>query len=362
MDQALPEEIPEEWKYHLPIRPCHIEYNLPSYKNIYHHVPAQNQAKPGVLDLLPLELLQDMLAKLDLLSLTNLQAVNRQAFTVVNSIPAFKAIITHARTALRSIIAVKAGHLVTCQDLYDSMLFPKCATCGDYGEYIYVLTCKRVCYLCLSYWDDYLPRRAQSVIREFGLDRTILETLPCLESIPGTYAFPPSDQRQRLILYDSSAARSAGVTLHGSEEAMSQHVQDAKRREKAEYQRKLHRFFSKDATRYNGGIDMHRKPQRPFEDSHDHHERNPLRWMGIVQVPSLQPVSREVKWGFHCAGCQGCQNLFTHWTKVYTPSTFRDHIKRLGPLINLASDEHPKLYHTGMQRKNKTIIGIDLRL
>ena len=362
MDEELPDEIPEEWKYHLPIRPCDIQYNLPSYKQVDRYIPAQNQADLRALDLLPLELLQGILATLDFRSLTNVQAVNRKAFHVVNSFPAFKAIITHALPALRSIFAVNADRQVTCQDFYHSMLFPKCATCGDYGEYIYILTCKRVCYLCLSNLGAYLPQSAQSAIRNFGLDRTILKTLPCLESIPGTYAFPPSDQRRRLILYDSSAARSAGVTLHGSEEALSQHVLDATLREKAEYRRKLRRYFSKDATRYNGGIDVHRKPQRPSEDSHDHHERNPLRWMGIVRVPSLQPVSREAEWGFHCAGCQGCQNLYTHWTKVYTPSTFRDHIKRLGPLINLASDERPKLYHTGMQRKNKTILGIELRL
>lgn len=267
---------------------------------------------------------------------------------MVNSIPAFKAIITHARTALRSIIAVNAGHLVTCQNFYNGMLFPKCATCGDYGEYIYVLTCKRVCYLCLSYLGDYLPQSEQSAIRNFGLDRKgkVLKTLPCLESIPGTYSDPPSSQRGRLILYDSSAAFSAGLILHGSKDAMLQHVMDADTREKAAYQREFHRFFSREATRH---IDKRRKPQPPFEEPRDHHERNPLRWMGIVRVPSLQPVSREVEWGFHCAGCQGCHNDSTHRRKVYTPSTFRDHIKRWGLIKNMASGERPKLCHVGMQ-------------
>ena len=209
-----------------------------------------------------------------------------------------------------------------------------------------MLKCKRVCFYCLSYLEDYFPRSTQSAIRNFGLDRKTLKTLPCLKGIPGVYSYLACPQRRRLTLYDSSAARSAALTLYGSEEAMRQHALVAENCQKAEYQQKLDHFFSEDATRRNGGVDMRRKPQRPFEDISLRYEGNPLRWMGIVKVPSIRPISKELEWGFCCAGCQDYDDEhLKHWSNRYTPSTFRDHIKRLGPLKNIASDTHPKLSH-----------------
>ena len=64
MDEDLPDEIPEVWKYHLPVRPGDIQHNLP-YRQLYHHEAAQNEANLGALDLLPTELLQDTLGRLD---------------------------------------------------------------------------------------------------------------------------------------------------------------------------------------------------------------------------------------------------------------------------------------------------------
>ncbi len=113
----------------------------------------------GALDALPLELLQGMLLKLDIRTLADFRGVNRQAREVTNSISEYASLITHIPHALGSILSIDAGRWITCESLYDKFCTAECEQCGDFGGYLYILTCKRVCFLCLSEDKTYLPLR-----------------------------------------------------------------------------------------------------------------------------------------------------------------------------------------------------------
>lgn len=142
----------------------------------------------GALDALPLELLQVLLAQLDLRTLTDFRRVNQRALQVVDSIPGYKAITTHAPNALRGILSIGTGRWITCETLHDKLCTAECETCGDFGCYIYALTCKRVCFLCLSEHEAYLPVPLGLARRKFGINRQVLDTLPHFRSLPGTYS------------------------------------------------------------------------------------------------------------------------------------------------------------------------------
>ncbi|KAI0484955.1 hypothetical protein GGR56DRAFT_616277 [Xylariaceae sp. FL0804] len=102
----------------------------------------------GALDDLPPELVAMILSELDLRTLTDFRCVNRRAAELVNSLVEYKAITTHAQNALRDILSIEAGRGITCRTLYDKLCTPNCEQCGDFGSYLYLLTCKRLCFFC----------------------------------------------------------------------------------------------------------------------------------------------------------------------------------------------------------------------
>jgi hypothetical protein len=111
---------------------------------------AYNPPEVGLsaLDALPLELLQAMLLKLDIRTLADFRVVNRRAREVMNSIPEYDAVIKHIPNVFRGILTIDGGRWITCESLYDEFCTAECKQCGDFGYYIHILTCKRVCSLC----------------------------------------------------------------------------------------------------------------------------------------------------------------------------------------------------------------------
>ncbi|KAI0908435.1 hypothetical protein F4823DRAFT_625585 [Ustulina deusta] len=71
----------------------------------------------GVLNLLPLQLLQE-------------------------SFPNSTQAIEFARNPLRGILGIETGRWITCSTLYEKICGLQCENCGDFGGYLYLLTCK----------------------------------------------------------------------------------------------------------------------------------------------------------------------------------------------------------------------------
>ncbi|KAG6823235.1 hypothetical protein H0H92_010906 [Tricholoma furcatifolium] len=288
---------------HLRICDFTLDDNLPNHDNVY--IPNPSKSYLGALDTLPLELLGEILQQLDLRTLTDFRHVNRRAMWLVESLPQYKAIRKHAYNALRGIIYTEAGRWITCDTLYDKLCTAECEECGDFGGYLYILTCKRVCFLCLSKDKQYIPLRYRHAIRKFGLNRRVLGTLPSMKSIPGTYSPMEKKVRARIALVDSDCARRAAITLHGSASAMEEYV-------------------SSTGT----------------QDPLDRREGNTLRFMAIVRTPWLNRSSQELEWGFHCAGCQKCHYSRTlHFRRKFTVGSFNDHLKECG---NIRDGKHHK--------------------
>ena len=288
------------------------------------------KADLGALDLLPLELLHLLLLQLDLRSLTDFRRVNQRAMQVVESITQYRAVITNAPGVLRCIISINAGQWVTCQNLYDKLCTPWCEQCGDFGGYLYVLTCKRVCFLCLSEDKEFLPLKYSDAIRKFGVDRQIIGTLPHMRSIPGTYSPNEKICRAQLSLVDSGSARRAGIALHGSFSAVEQHVSDVAARKLQQYNKRAAR-----ATADGTGATSYRPRRARDKDLFDGQSGNPLRFMAIVRMPWLNRVSQKPEWGFHCIGCENCHySRPLHFRRKFTAASLSEHLRQCGKLRN----------------------------
>ncbi|KAL4960996.1 uncharacterized protein BDV14DRAFT_204147 [Aspergillus stella-maris] len=72
----------------------------------------------GTLEQLPPEIHNMILLYLDIRALTDLRRISRRVMQVIDSIPAYKAIVQHAPYLLRAILSINTGQWIVCQDLY----------------------------------------------------------------------------------------------------------------------------------------------------------------------------------------------------------------------------------------------------
>ncbi|KAG6884914.1 hypothetical protein C0993_007281 [Termitomyces sp. T159_Od127] len=231
-------------------------------------LPHPPQASLGALQALPLELLGEILRKLDLQTLTYFRHVNRRAMRLVGSLPQYKAIRKHAYNALRGMMYIKTSQWITCETLYEKL------------------------------YTKHLPLRYLHAIRKFGLNRRILGTLPSMRSIPGTYSPIQRKVRAQITLVDSDCARRAGIALHGSVSAMEQYVSNI---------------------------------STAAPDPFDGKSGNSFRLMAIVRTPWLDKSSQKLEWGFHCTGCQECYySRPLHFRRKFTVDSFKEHLRKCG--------------------------------
>lgn len=275
----------------------------------------------GDLDKLPLELLSKALVQIDLRSLTDLRRVNQRAMEVVDSIMQYQVIVAHAPNSLRGILAIGTGQWITCQKLYDQLCIADCDHCGAFGGYLYLVTCKRVCFFCFSQVPDYLPLPPSDALQRFGLDRRIPKSVPRFRSIPGCYTREETDIRTRLTLVDSACARQAGIALHGSVSAMEQHATDVASMRRLAY-------AAKRMLKAEGALipTPHRPPPAK---AYDGRETNPRRFLAIVRAPWLDLRTRSLEWGFHCLSCLYMDDPW-QWTAKFTAETFHGHFEECG--------------------------------
>ncbi|KAJ5257009.1 hypothetical protein N7478_013113 [Penicillium angulare] len=191
---------------------------LDDIDNSYHSASQFDFRSPryglGALDRLPLEIINLALIQLDMQTLTDFRHVNRTARLVIDSIPQYKRILAHVPAAIRGSLNIETARFFSCLDLYEKLSTAECDSCGDFGGYLYLVTCRRVCFLCLTKKSDYLPVLRKDAIRKFGLRSEHLASLPCMKSFPGCYSPRKIKCLQRQTLIDYSSARQTGIAVH----------------------------------------------------------------------------------------------------------------------------------------------------
>ncbi|KAK3333802.1 hypothetical protein B0T19DRAFT_419186 [Cercophora scortea] len=282
-------------------------------------------AGAGALEVLPIEILHEVLLQLDLRSLTYLRLVNRRTMGFVDALPQYSDIIRHASNALRGILAIGTGSWISCKALHTSLCTARCELCGDFGGYLYLLTCKRVCFLCLSLNDVLLPLPPSHACRKFGLKRHHLADLPQMKTVPGTY----SPNRKKILksdtLVDHECARLAGINLYGSLAAMEQSVLQKQAR-------MLEAYNARQTGRDSSGRPVRARRRPPALDPFDGQSGNPHRFVAIARVPWLDRASRRVERGFYCVGCEKSSRKPYHWRILFAADTFEEHLANCGEI------------------------------
>lgn len=200
--------------------------------------------------------------------------------------------------------------------MYEKLCLAECEVCGDFAGYLYLITCKRVCFTCLSQNILYLPLTPQHAWSQFGVSSAIVDKLPWMRVVPGIYS--PYDGKivEPTILVDYKSCLDKCLALYGSFDAMRKHVSDVEARELPGIEAgELAAEPSIPQPRQAGPI----KRTGWF---------HPRRCVAITQMPWLKQDSKHLEWGFHCLGCVGT----IYFRRKFTTDLFRVHLEQCGEI------------------------------
>jgi hypothetical protein len=239
------------------------------------------------LDKLPLEIITEILLTLDLPTLTVFRRVNHRAMSLVDSMHQLKMMLKHCPNVLRAIISINA-RFFDCRTLYETLLTNKCATCDHFGGYLYLITCKRVCYSCFTSNLNYFPVSSRYAAKQTGLTiKELKRRLPHVSSLPGRYTAFGKLARSRILLFDrQSVVRYVrqGI-IHGPSKRIQQ---------------------------------LDRKATKP------------RRYMSIISAPYLSSSGQSADWGYFCTRCKDSKDPVTFFRTKFTKDGVLEHLKQHG--------------------------------
>lgn len=250
------------------------------------HGLSQTRTGLGRLCKLPVEILTDILLDLDVPSLLAFRQTSPTAIIFVDNLAKYSVIRQHCPNILRAALGLRANSF-SCNTLYETLTTHCCATCNRPGNYLYLITCKRVCYFCFRGHIDYMPMSSTMAAKCSRLSlKEAQKRLAHVHSIPGRYGGLTGRRRSsRKLLFDRQAVIEAGMS--------------------------------------------ERDPAicTVKGDTHD-----PRRHMAIITIPYLgRSIQTPVDWGLYCLSCTSSSDPETHFRNHYTAESILDHIDHHHP-------------------------------
>lgn len=100
----------------------------------------------GLFDRLPMEIMDEILPNIDVCSLVAFRDINRRTKFIVDSLPMFKLVVSFPGL-IYAVLELQCrffslGELVRC------IHNPKCHYCDHFGDMLYLITARRMCYPC----------------------------------------------------------------------------------------------------------------------------------------------------------------------------------------------------------------------
>lgn len=192
--------------------------------------------------------------------------------------------------------------------------------CGNWAGFLYLITCKRVCFRCLSYKSQYLPLPPADVLNKFGLRCNSLPKIPSMRCVTGRYSLQRLSVGKRTRLYDPVSARRVDIAVHGSEISIIDFVED-------KLDDRLDSYMDR-VDEYHQGLrpNKSRRPKSDHDlDYEDRAVRNPRRFVAVVRAPYYNVNTATPEWGIYCP------DSLCRWEGwKYTEEEYKEHIKQLG--------------------------------
>ena len=276
---------------------------------------SNSSASLGNLDDLPLELLHSIFAVLDFQTLSHISRTCSRGVEVVESMPQYRDLRRHTPRAMAALGLTRLIRHHSAAALHAALLSAHCASCGEYGPFLFLPTCERCCFECLgknqSLWviPTYVAKKC------FGLTTSLVKRLPIMRSVPGKYYVRlASISRQRQVQLVSVRSAKELAVKQRSEEQMAQELQA-----RCTAGLSLHEFYTlrwlQAAPLQPPGPEL---ATRLFEANEPNDK---YCGMASIVFPSLLTGNR-IETGLWC---RGCEKMFREWSphKLYPADVSR---------------------------------------
>lgn len=175
----------------------------------------------GALDVLPTELLHIILSSSDFRTLSHFAQVCHQAKIMVESLPSYQSVMTHASRALIALSQAKLIRVHTAATIHAALLSDRCISCQNYAAFLFLPTCERCCYRCLCEEQSLRVTTLRLAGFCFGLFDKLFEPIPIMRTIPGKYSVRHEiSVPNRVRLVSLKQAKQLGISIHGSQKTM----------------------------------------------------------------------------------------------------------------------------------------------
>ncbi|KAF4449551.1 hypothetical protein F53441_7210 [Fusarium austroafricanum] len=259
----------------------------------------------GLLDAIPAELLLLILNLLDFQSLSRVSRVCFRGKIIVESLSPYRQVMQHAPTILTALTKTNLISRYPASLILHALQTYHCVSCLDFGAFLYLPTCERVCLECLNQNRGLWMITTATARKCFGLTQRQLQTIPIMRSIPGTYSVRTLEKTHRKLyqLVSVRHAKQLGLDVHGSPEKLAEFMPSTPAR--GERSRKFYEFKRyHEAPLEPPGRDMSKLPQKA-NIGNDH-----FAGMASLRVPYISGSGAD--WGYLCRGCQVTYRHFGH--------------------------------------------------
>lgn len=166
----------------------------------------------GDMDMLPLEIINMILGDLDIEILMRVIAVNKRGRQLVETLPPFKTVQIKAPTAIRAMLTTNIARYFTIGHLFDALQSQACSGCGKFGGFLYLPTCSRCCFRCLSRSSKFSMLPISMATEKSNLQcPEIPASLPVLSTVPKSRFFGQNVTFDRVKLIDTTSLRNLKV-------------------------------------------------------------------------------------------------------------------------------------------------------
>ncbi|KAI0144185.1 hypothetical protein F4776DRAFT_463781 [Hypoxylon sp. NC0597] len=161
----------------------------------------------GSLDRLPLELLHDVLLRLDMHSLFKFRQTNLRSRQMVDSLNQYQMVISHGLNLLCALLRTRLAIGVSLSDFYYALCTKACTLCGEFAGFISLLTWNRCCFKCLQEAPETQVQTLAAVRKQFHLTKAELDQLKSFKTLPGIYLMEECVYKSRITVVSAYQAK-----------------------------------------------------------------------------------------------------------------------------------------------------------
>ncbi|KAL2682853.1 hypothetical protein Neosp_007310 [[Neocosmospora] mangrovei] len=254
-----------------------------------------NSSSLGLLEVLPTEILLEVLQLLDFQSLSRFLRTSLRGKEVVEAFRLYHEVMRHCPKALAALGETRLLRHHSSALVRQVLSEQKCASCFEFGGFLFLPTCERICHDCLDKNYAFHLTHVSFAKKWFNLSNKELRRIPIMQSIPGRYQLRPEAKRKHRRSHQLVSVKQLmqlAIDVYGSPENVAK-IMPAEDSDIDDYDRKMLEKIH-EAPLKPPGCDLSKLPfDYTFFD----------QWPGMaaIEMPSL--INSHCDYGRECQGC-----------------------------------------------------------